>query len=82
MSGKYQPTEAQIAEVLKRFTPRQIAIAYLRKKREAATSALAFGAYDSIVTATDKAKAGDLQGAKDSLTKLQRMLRTHKQNTE
>jgi len=30
MGAKYEPTEGQIAEILAKYTPRQIAIAYLR----------------------------------------------------
>lgn len=46
----FTPTEAQIAKVLESYTPRQIAIAYLRASRRAASKERAEDAVDDIVS--------------------------------
>lgn len=35
MSARFDPSEKQIADLLERFTPRQLAIGYLRAQRRA-----------------------------------------------
>ena len=46
----FEPTEAQIAKVLEKYTPRQIAIAYLRANHRAASKERAENAADDIVS--------------------------------
>ncbi|MDE4059786.1 hypothetical protein [Phaeobacter gallaeciensis] len=72
MAGVYNPPAAQIQEVLDRFTPRQIAIAYLRASR---ARKRAEGVAQSMVAAADAERAvvsGDWAEVVRSLNALKR----------
>jgi hypothetical protein len=70
----WQPTDAAIAEVLAKYTPRQIAIAYLRAKRRARQAETAFQAMDEITAATESVRRGDERSARATLERLSRKL--------
>lgn len=54
----FSPSEEAIESLLARFTPRQLAIGYLRAQRRARTSDLAFRTLDDITTAKDAIRDG------------------------
>lgn len=79
MSDQFQPPRAAIDKVLKKYTPEQIAIAYLRASRRARAAETAFSVMDKVAGATIDAMGGDLKGASD---KIQRATRTLKRKHE
>jgi hypothetical protein len=82
MADTFTPTEAQIEAVLAKYTPRQIAIAYLRASHRAKQERTAFNLMSEIADFTRSALVGDLEGAESAVKAAERHLRTHAQNTE
>lgn len=78
----YTPTEAQIQAVLGKYTPRQIAIAYLRANRRAQDESAAFKLMQGIQEMTIAAFKGDVSGAKAAVAKAKRAVSTHNQVVE
>lgn len=76
------PTEAQIEKVLATYTPRQIAIAYLRAKATARSANLAFDMMSDVADFTRTALSGDLDGAKAAVESIKKHTRTSKQISE
>jgi hypothetical protein len=83
MSEKYQPTEAQIAKVLEKYKPRQIAIAYLKASRRASQAETAFDLMSDINDFTLSAVTGDIEAAGKTVEKVaQRFERERRTNTQ
>ena len=80
MSDQYQPPEDKISEVLSKFTPRQVAIAYLRASRRARQAETAFGVLDKIPGAALSVATGDTKGPADELAKATRQMKRDKQH--
>ncbi|WP_323779070.1 hypothetical protein [Leisingera sp.] len=80
MSDRYDPPEEQIQKVLRKYTPRQVAIAYLRSSRRARQAEAAFDVMDGIQGATAAAATGDYKSAKDELQKAMRRIKRDKQH--
>lgn len=78
MSDRYDPPEDQIEKVLQKYSPRQIAIAYLRASRRARNAEAAFDVMDKIQGATFAAATGDFKGAANELGKANRRLKREK----
>lgn len=75
MSDRYNPPEDQIEKVLRSYSPRQIAIAYLRASRRARNAESAFHVLDKIQSATVAATAGDYKTAKEEMAEANQRLR-------
>ncbi|NBE05959.1 hypothetical protein [Paragemmobacter ruber] len=78
----WQPSEERITDLLARFTPRQLAIGYLRAQRRARQEASAFALLDDISLATIAATQGDLNSARQHMEKANRTAATAKQVLE
>lgn len=76
MPQRYDPPEEKINRVLETYSPRQIAIAYLRASHRARQAEKAFELMDSLQGATAAAATGDFKGAnaglQDMLDRLRR----------
>lgn len=81
MTQKFQPTEDQIKTVLEKYSPRQIAIAYLRASRRAKEAEVAFDLMDSVNDLTFSTLTGDIKGAERAVNDARKTMRTHKQTT-
>ena len=81
MSETYQPTEAQIADVLARTgsDPRKLAIAYLRAQRRARDSDAAFYVMGSVNDLTLAVMKGDISGAQKAVLAAERRMKTHRE---
>lgn len=82
MTQQFQPSEERIAKVLEKYSPRQIAIAYLRASRRASNSEGEFKALASLDDAHEAVKRGNGKGAMDGLDGALRALRTAKEANE
>ena len=77
-----QPTEAQIDKVLASYTPRQIAIAYLRAQARAREAETAFALMGDVADLTRTILTGDMAGAEAAVESAARTARTNKQVSE
>lgn len=82
MTQTYTPTEAQIEKVLASYTPRQVAIAYLRATRRARDAETAFGLMSDVADLTRSSLTGDLTGAEAAVKSAERRARTMREATE
>lgn len=82
MTAQFTPTEAQIERVLTSYTPRQVAMAYLRATRRARDAETAFGLMSDVADLTRSSMSGDLSGAEAAVRSAERRARTLKQTTE
>lgn len=80
MASQYQPPEEQISKVLDKYTPRQIAIAYLRSSRRARQAETAFGVLDKVSAAALSVATGDTKGAAEELAKATRQIKRNKKH--
>ena len=78
----YNPTEAQIEAVLAKFTPRQIAIAYLRASRRAKDADFAFSMMESVADLAISGINGNIKGAEEAVGNAAKAARTHRQAVE
>ena len=78
MTERYDPPEEQIRRVLDTYSPRQIAIAYLRASRRARQAEIAFDVLDKLSSATVSAATGDTKGVSDALKDATRKLKRAK----
>jgi hypothetical protein len=77
-----EPTEAQITAVMEKYTPRQIAIAYLRASKRAKGAEAAFNIMDGIAGATMGLARGDANYMKKELGRSLRAARSHREALE
>lgn len=82
MTETFTPSEAQIEKVLSSYTPRQVAIAYLRATRRARDAETAFGLMSDVADLTRSSLTGNLAGAEAAVRSAERRARTMKQATE
>ncbi|WPY93188.1 hypothetical protein T8T21_08610 [Limimaricola variabilis] len=82
MSRPYNPPEAKVAEMLSRFTPRQLAIGYLRAQHRARGAEVAFHLMASVNDMTLSAVTGDYKGARNAVETAKTHLRTSKEPSE
>ena len=85
MADTYTPTEAQIAAVLEKYTPRQVAVAYLRASRRARDAELSFQIMSDIADLTSTGLTGDIDGATAAVAAVEAAewrLRTHNETSE
>lgn len=82
MTEQFTPSEVQIEKVLASYTPRQVAIAYLRATRRARDAETAFGMMDDVADLTRSALTGDMISAEAAVRSAERRARTLKQATE
>ncbi len=78
----FKPSEAAITKVLEKYSPRQVAIAYLRASRRARSADTAFNMLDGLTEANFAARDGDLEAVVKHLEKVNRFGRTHKETGE
>jgi hypothetical protein len=83
-STDYTPTEAQIADVLRRTgsDPRRLAIAYLRATKRARDAGVAAGVMGDIADASLGLADGDGGKIMKSLRDAERKLRAYRKTTE
>lgn len=79
MSARFDPSEEQIAELLKRFSPRQLAIGYLRAQRRARSAKAAFDVLGSVSELQRAAFSGDMDGAHSAVDAAKRRMRLHEE---
>ena len=79
---QFQPTDAQIDAVLAKYTPRQIAAAYLRASRRARQAETAFELAINVADFGVSALTGDLAGAKAAVNRAEKVARTNQQASE
>lgn len=79
---KYTPSEQAINRLLEGRTNRQLAIAYLRAKRRADDAELTVDTLMSLAEGRRKIRAGDYDGAIDTLDKTLKKFRTYNQTKE
>jgi len=77
VSEMYNPPNDKIEKVLEKYTPRQIAIAYLRASRRAKGAETAFDLLDSLQGVSDAMSSGDCSGAIKGLNKANRRMARH-----
>ena len=77
MSDEWKPSEGKIADLLARFSPRQLAIGYLRAQRRARENDLAFRVMDGICKAEDAMHSGEYEMACEEIDATLRMVRNH-----
>lgn len=82
MSSRFDPTEEQIAGLLERFTPRQLAIGYLRAQRRARSAEAAFDVMGSVSDLQRAAFSGDLKGARSAVETAKRRIHAHQERCE
>ena len=82
MTDEWQPDEATIQKILDRFTPREVAIAYLRAKRQAKASNLAFNMMANLSDGIVSAVQGDGPATIEALERVNKDLRTADQIME
>lgn len=82
MADDYTPSEQQIAKVLEKYTPRQIAIAYLRASRKRRAAETTIKVITELSEARDAARTGDFKGVVDGLEGATKILRSANEATE
>lgn len=82
MTERYDPPEEKIAEVVAKYTPRQLSIAYLRAQKRAQSAELAFGLMTDVNDMTLGVATGNIKDCEKALESTKRRLRTQTQTGE
>lgn len=82
MSKKYTPPKSRVDELVKRHTPDQLAVAYLRAARRAREAETAFSALSDLVDAGEAARRGSGEDVKQALDSALKTLRTLNETDE
>ena len=79
---QFKPSEAAISKVLGKYTPRQVAIGYLRASRRASSAEAAFTIISEINEAITAARSGDGEVVEASLDNALKSIRTQNEVSE
>jgi hypothetical protein len=82
MSADWTPPEDRIADLISRFTPRQLAIGYLRSQRRAREANLVSEVMSGLSDATLSVATGEAKAAEAALDRTLATLRTAKEVLE